>query len=779
MSKTATSFLAAALAAVKADPTLHLFPVKFGDKSQPLLKDYLKKASNDPAKIRAWDSYWTKKTGHAPWWGIAPALSGLVFADVDTKPTKVGQETFELFDMLYGWPETRVSRSPSGGRHHWYRGKHLFHVGRANTSHPDIDFAQYIILPGCMKADGAGYTLIEDKPIAAAPAWFYVEAKKTGDKAEPAEQDFVVAPNSPANVEWAVRYLKNDAPDSIEGKGGEATTLQVAGVLKDHGIGEAMSVELMAEHYNVEGKCDPAWNVGHGPREDDLAVKVHNAYEHLRENAPGSASAESDFADDPPEPMPPLTPLVAKQKAERDKLINRPPEEKAIVATFHGLCEDWVYILGGKLFVCREPNPELGYFMWDKTAFDDAFAYTVGNKAKVSKMMFVRSSKTIRKLNSMCYRPGRPEFHGKQFNLYKPPALKPAPGDTKLWDAHLAYLFPDKADRDLVLNWIAWLLQNLTLKPKHALLIQGIIQGTGKSFIAEVLERILGSHNVSPISQSDLHGTFNRWAEHAKLLLIEELRALDKAEVKNKLHPLITQERITINDKGEKTFPMVNCFGIMAMTNDPVAVPLEDSDRRYLVVQTKAVPRDVREFEGAVNVDYDPDYYKVLYRLLEQPEAMGAIAWELQHRDLKGYDARSRAPFTAAKAEMMAEAAPEIEKWMLDHSDMPPLSYSLVELGEVAEMIPKRLQQRGMDGIVRRVLRQRFKGVPVGQVRVGADRSRMGPKTSLWALGPNGAALLKMRHPKLADLYASERGQVHARIEAEAEADFADDDPAA
>jgi hypothetical protein len=139
--KTVNIFLTAALAAMKADPQLHLFPVMNGVKSQPLLTDYLKKASNSPAKIKQWDSYWTKKTSHAPWWGIAPALSGLVFADVDTKSGKNGEETFELFEMLYGWPKTRVSRSPSGGRHHWYRGKHLFHVGRANTAHPDIDFA--------------------------------------------------------------------------------------------------------------------------------------------------------------------------------------------------------------------------------------------------------------------------------------------------------------------------------------------------------------------------------------------------------------------------------------------------------------------------------------------------------------------------------------------------------------------------------------------------------------------------------------------------------------
>jgi hypothetical protein len=73
-------------------PWLHLFPVQFGNKAQPLLKDYLNRASNDPAQIRRWHTYWkTRFDGVECWWGVAPALSRLVFADIDTKPGKRGQ----------------------------------------------------------------------------------------------------------------------------------------------------------------------------------------------------------------------------------------------------------------------------------------------------------------------------------------------------------------------------------------------------------------------------------------------------------------------------------------------------------------------------------------------------------------------------------------------------------------------------------------------------------------------------------------------------------------
>jgi hypothetical protein len=104
------------------------------------------------------------------------------------------------------------------------------------------------------------------------------------------------------------------------GEGGEQTTLDVATVLKDQGISEAMAVELMAEFYNVDGRCDPIWSMDETPAEDSLPVKVHNAYTYKRNTAPGASTAEAEFANDDFE----VTPLdkrtaaiVARQKLER------------------------------------------------------------------------------------------------------------------------------------------------------------------------------------------------------------------------------------------------------------------------------------------------------------------------------------------------------------------------------------------------------------------------------------------------------------------------------
>jgi hypothetical protein len=281
-------------------PSTRVFPVLYDDKSQPLLKDYLRRASNDPAQIWDWFRFWEKRTGNPPWYGIAPALSGLVFADVDTKEGKRGAETFDSLELLHGWPETFESASPSGGRHLWYEGTPLFAVGRAGTNHPDIDFAQYIVGPGCWRADGTGYRIAKKRPIAAAPGWFYEVAKKT-TRGAPVDQKPVVELDMPDNVTRGIWWLQQGAPESIQGKGGDDTLVtKVVPPLKDMGISFELACDLVAEHYN--DRCEPPWQLGDCDNKDNLFVKIANGYRYCTQRAPGEDTAQHDFAHDPPDP---------------------------------------------------------------------------------------------------------------------------------------------------------------------------------------------------------------------------------------------------------------------------------------------------------------------------------------------------------------------------------------------------------------------------------------------------------------------------------------------
>lgn len=701
----------------------YIFPIERGKKFPPHVSDNLAgNASNDPEQIKKWHARWPGCN-----WGLAHKKSGTFVVDVDTnkKKGKVGQETFDLLDLEFGFPETEMTITPSGGRHYIYEGEHIFALGE-NGLGKDIDSPNYSLIPGCVLKDGTSY-VGNDKVAVPCPQWIYDKLKRNKTRIVEAGET-VVDLDKPEMVTWAIDYLQNDAEPSIEGKNGDAQTFKVAASLRDNGISETLAVDLLAEYYN--GRCEPPWEID-GPI--SLTTKVRNAYSYTSLSKGGGKTAEADFGDDDAlEVARSVTPMgkpkaIKKQAKERADSAKREAaksdDEKERIWTLTDLQREWVWLAGSEHFRLRA-NPEIA---WKSSAFNATFKY-IDEKKKVTDLLFSKKKGTIPRCYSLAYKPNRPEFMeaGTLFNLYRPSDVVPFPGDTTLWREHMEYLFPNERERNLVLNWIAWLIQNLALKPKHALLIQGYAQGTGKSFIAEVLRLILGKGNAETVSQNDLLSTFNGWALKTKLLVIEELRALDRGAAKDTLHDIITQESISVNEKNVARFQIENCFGILAMTNNDAALKIDNADRRYLVVRTDAKPRNRAEY----GPDFDPKYYARLYALLKDRAAIAAIANELMTRDLGDYNAQGSAPETDAKGDMIESGLTDLETWMMENRDNYPLNAKLIQIQDVIDVLPKRLDHAPrLAQAIASILKHSFQGRMAGQFRVSS-----GQRVRLWAL---------------------------------------------
>jgi hypothetical protein len=262
-----------------------VFPVD-GEIKKPLLTDWPRRATCSRGRIRRQHDYFWKALGYEPYWGVAPGLSGILPVDVDVKNGKLGQQTYDWFEIEYGWPPTLMSSSPSrGGFHCWYYGPRLYSLGRSSSPHPGVDFAPYLVLPGGppRKKDGRRYEWINDLPIATAPSFPYeiVEAwrssrhrpvrpreskpresksrlvSSSGILAPVADDAPVIALDQPRTIERAKHYLQADAPPSHEGDGGEFAVFLVAARLKDFGISYPVACDLMDEIYNNEAHCKP------------------------------------------------------------------------------------------------------------------------------------------------------------------------------------------------------------------------------------------------------------------------------------------------------------------------------------------------------------------------------------------------------------------------------------------------------------------------------------------------------------------------------------------
>lgn len=726
--------LSAALAYGKAG--LFVFPILDGTKDQPLIKQWGIRASKDAAQITEWWTRWPQANI-----GLACMPSGIGVIDSDMKSDDSGENTLSDLELIEGkvLTPTRMQRTPSGGVHRLYRGKLATTVRRLG---PFLDTrgigsgnGGYVLLPPSRTAAGK-YEWTSREKMAPLDEWV-IEACGSSVDNGPAPQEPIVEQDTPDIVARARDYLTNDAPVSKQGAGGDDLLVKrVAPTLKDMGVSEELAGELLTELWNP--RCDPPWQLG-GPDKDNLYAKVHNGYVYCVQNPPGINTPQAAFADDPaPAEQPDEMADRLKRTAERRTKREQQPEPE----TWESLKAGWCYIGQQKRYVRKRDG-----MLWDTDAFSDYFAdVAVPDKStstSLHRWCTTRKYGEFPKFDTFCYRPSASENVGGAYNQYVPSAILPAEGDTSLWDEHLKYLFPVDAVRKAVLDWLAWVLQNLDKKPKHALLIRGEVQGTGKSFIGDVFAILIGEHNRTPVDQGDFETPHNGWQMRTKLVTCEEIRALS-LPASRKVHGWITQPWLHINEKNMPQVTIPDLIAYLFFSNKMDAIPMDDSDRRYAVAGTDATPRDAA-------------YYCRLYDLLDNPTTLAAIKHQLLTRDLGTYTAAGAAPYTDAKGQMIEASASDLQSYMVEHAGERPFNYRLVTVDEIIERLPRHVMpKQRVHATLYDILRRRFNGIHVeGQIQ---PFGRKGDKIRVWAIGPTPEFVTEtLASGSLAAIYRNER----------------------
>lgn len=166
--------------------------------------------------------------------------------------------------------------------------------------------------------------------------------------------------------------------------------------------------------------------------------------------------------------------------------------------------------------------------------------------------------------------------------------------------------YPNDEERRYALDWMAWVINNPCRKINYMLLVLGG-QGSGKTIVKKFMETMLGSDNVSTISNKVIHGNFTGWQSGHILKVIEEISVSGhRYDVMNSLKEPITNETLQVEFKHKDPRQCVNTASYMAFTNDVGALPLNSSDRRFLLVRSAFQhKREVNE-----HLKNDPNYFK-------------------------------------------------------------------------------------------------------------------------------------------------------------------------
>lgn len=224
----------------------------------------------------------------------------------------------------------------------------------------------------------------------------------------------------------------------------------------------------------------------------------------------------------------------------------------------------------------------------------------------------------------------------------------------KIIRLHLKKLIREKAYREILLDWLCYVVQNPGRKIRWVPVIQSA-QGAGKSIILWILGAAIGKGNVKLVNPGTMASNFNDWGFGAQVIGLEEIRVQGKSrsEVMNKLKDITANDYATLNAKHKDAVTVENVANFIAFTNYHDALYLEEDDRRYFVIKSAIQSKSQKQqLEGTMVGDMK--YFECLSALLKLG---GAVRHYFMHRTISAdFNPDGDAPDTVYRRQMIEES---------------------------------------------------------------------------------------------------------------------------
>jgi hypothetical protein len=273
----------------------------------------------------------------------------------------------------------------------------------------------------------------------------------------------------------------------------------------------------------------------------------------------------------------------------------------------------------------------------------------------------------ITTVDNIIYAPGQPatfEELGRAWaNLYRedsvPVSTPGGEGAIKMVQAHLKRLFPDEAERSVLLSWMAHNVRYPGTKIRWAPYIYGA-QGTGKTFIAQVLGMVMGEVNVQTVSGRLLRTDFNGWAGGSAVVAIEEVyQAGHLFETEENLKAPVSNDTVSIHRKGKDAYSARNRTNYLLLSNHPDGISVGEGDRRYFFLKVAMSAEEAKTLSRERYFDHLFDACRA--------SPGGLRRWlETEVEIVEGFEPHGRAPETEARAQIVAMSKGDAEATLED-----------------------------------------------------------------------------------------------------------------
>jgi hypothetical protein len=181
------------------------------------------------------------------------------------------------------------------------------------------------------------------------------------------------------------------------------------------------------------------------------------------------------------------------------------------------------------------------------------------------------------------------------YNKYVPPQFKiQEVTEIQPFLDYMERMFPDSAERHVITQWLAHMLQYPAQRPSWGILVTSA-QGTGKGYLFEkIIQPIIGQSQCSVVEQSykKLFDKHSMALVGTQFCLVDDCSPDGMRKIYDKMKPLWTQETASVELKFENQTTIQVFTRMWINSNDVIPFPVPKEDRRLFAPSYINLPED-------------------------------------------------------------------------------------------------------------------------------------------------------------------------------------------
>lgn len=313
----------------------------------------------------------------------------------------------------------------------------------------------------------------------------------------------------------------------------------------------------------------------------------------------------------------------------------------------HGLNKEVLFVKNPGFIYCHEDGQRLTPDQFKNSVYANRFYHEKKMIGKNEVLVEVPAApKWIQwpyraEVKGVTYAPGEPSItEDNKLNTWTGWGVhEPREGSIEPWHHLLDHLFGGNDEmRVWFERWCAYPIQHPGTKLHTAVLMWGVVHGSGKTLVGHTLMRLYGKHSAE-LKDTDLDDTSNTWAADMSFVLGDDISSkLDRKTVR-RFMTMTTQKYVRLNPKYVPQYSLPDLINYFLTSNEPDALYLDEGDRRFFVWEVLAQKYAAYREYVAWRDDDDAGIMALWHYLL--------------HYDLGDFDPHAPAPETQGKAEMM------------------------------------------------------------------------------------------------------------------------------